>query len=260
MSSPGASAAGTGTPGLAERPVAALQRVERLLELLPVARGGEAAGGLGAGGGELGRVGVGRGRRDREHRPRLPARAQRRVRGEDELAQPRPEGGGDVDRRRPARRRPRLEGAVVGVARRAAAPRPRRAPRSAGPAPPPAAASAAPARRSRGSCRSSPRPPRARAPPPPAPMKRRRMRSRSSPAAFSVNVSARIEPTVTPSCSTASTHRSAIWTTRSHCGAAPVIAGRIQSSGGPPGRGAGCFSGSAVPDRISRSQARVMAT
>ena len=100
----------------AERPVAALQRVERLLELLAVARGGEAAGGLGAGGGELGRIGVGRGRRDREHRPRLPARAQRRVGGEHELAQPGPEGGGDVDRRRPARRGPVFERAVVGVA------------------------------------------------------------------------------------------------------------------------------------------------
>ena len=44
----------------------------------------------------------------------------------------------------------------------------------------------------------------------PSATKRRRMRSRSSPAAFSVNVRARIEPTGTPSCSTASTQRSAI--------------------------------------------------
>src|SRR4051794_41880443 len=35
------------------------------------------------------------------------------------------------------------------------------------------------------------------------------------------------------------------WTTRSVCGAAPMIAGRIQSIGGPPGRGWPGFSGSA---------------
>ena len=41
-------------------------------------------------------------------------------------------------------------------------------------------------------------------------MNRRRIRSRSSPAAFSVNVSARIDPTGTSSLHTASTNRSTI--------------------------------------------------
>ena len=44
----------------------------------------------------------------------------------------------------------------------------------------------------------------------PSAVNRRRTRSRSSPAAFSVKVSARIDPTATPSSSTASTNRSTI--------------------------------------------------
>ena len=44
----------------------------------------------------------------------------------------------------------------------------------------------------------------------PSAVNRRRIRSRSSPAAFSVNVSARIDPTGTPSLRTASTNRSTI--------------------------------------------------
>ena len=54
------------------------------------------------------------------------------------------------------------------------------------------------------------------------------------------------------------------WITRSSLPGArlstPSRAGAIQSSGGPPGRGSVRRSGSAVPDRIRRSQARVMAT
>ena len=191
-------------------PLARLERVERLLQPPPVAGRGEAARRRGARRGERGRVRLRRRRRDRQHRPRLAARAQRRVGAEHDVAQPGAERGGDVDRRRPARRRPRLEGALVGVAREPLGARPRRAPRSAGRARRRAAASAAPARRSRGSCRSSPRRPRARAPPRRARGSAARIRSRSSPAAFSVKVSARIEPTGTPSRSTASTQRSAI--------------------------------------------------
>ena len=108
----------------------------------------------------------GAGGRDRQHRPRLAARAQRRVRAEhDRRAARRPNAAATSTAGAPRSRRPRLERALVGVARRAAPRRPRRAPRSAGRAPRRAAASAGSARRSRGSCRSSPRRPRARAPP-----------------------------------------------------------------------------------------------
>ena len=99
--------------GSGAEPLAGLQRLARGGHLLAVGGAGEGGGGRGAGGGERRGIGIRQRRRDRQPRMGLAAAAQCLVRAEDEVGQGRAVGGGEVERRRAARRGPGLERGLV---------------------------------------------------------------------------------------------------------------------------------------------------